>query len=107
MYKYRITPVGSLVNIRADHSASSADIGDLLGGHSAEGDTIYEVGTGASYQKWLNIKTLDGAAKEGWCAVIYNGSTLCTLIENAAPPPAGDPVTVEVFVNGASVYKYP
>jgi len=92
MYKYRITPVGSLVNIRADHSASSADIGDLLGGHSAEGDTIYEVGTGASYQKWLNIKTLDGAAKEGWCAVIYNGSTLCTLTENAAPPPAGLPV---------------
>lgn len=105
MYNYKITPVGSLVNIRADHSASSADVGDLLGGHIAEGNVLFETGLGATYQKWLNIQTLDGVAKSGWCAVIYNGSTLCTLTENTVPPPSAGYFDAVITDDSGKQYK--
>jgi len=100
MYKYKITPIGSLVNIRGDHSTTSADIGDLLNGHYAEGDVLYE--TADKSQKWLNIASLDGQPKSGWCAVFYNGSTLCTLTENTVTPPPPPPAGhhIEVVIDG-------
>lgn len=86
--KYKIVgsnPNSSYTNIRADHSTASPDIGDFLNGHVAEGDVLWE--NADKTQKWLNILTVDGAPKVGWVAVIYNGQTLCTLTENAPPPP--------------------
>lgn len=101
--KYKIVganPTNPFTNVRRDHSAASDDLGDFLNGHVAEGDVLWE--NADKSQKWLNIQTMDGVAKSGWIAVIYNGSVLCTLTENVTPP-AEDVVitqTIEQVVNG-------
>lgn len=81
------------VNIRADHSTSSADVGDLNVGASAVVSELWETGVtkGTDYEQWARIPT-------GWVAVWYRGSgvggKLCTLTGTLTPPPppAGLPV---------------
>ena len=99
MYIYKATPIGSMVNIRTDHTTASADIGDLLNGQFAEGDQLWE--NAEKTQKWLNIQAVNGQPKAGWVAVVYNGSLLCTL-ETNVPPPAGTSIelTIEQIVDG-------
>ena len=107
--KYKITPKSTSVNIRVEHSTTSTDIGDLLPGHYAEGDTLWTSGTigSSNYQLWLNIQTMDGAAKAGWCAVWYQGVELCTLTENVTPPPPPVVDTTVAFTPNVSVDGMP
>lgn len=97
--RYDITPKSSKVNLRADHSTASADVGDLLVGQHAQGDELWS----AAGEQWLHALEVNGAAKDCWIAVIYGGSTLCTLVDTA-PPPAGN-IAVGVSVDGASVFS--
>jgi len=87
------------INIRADHSTASADVGDFQAGQVAEVLELYPVSVPANTEQWARIA-------QGWVAVYY-GTQLCTLSGTLTPPPAADPVTVEVKVNGAVVYSYP
>ena len=105
--KYKITPKSTFVNIRSDHSTTSTDIGDLLPAHFAEGDVLWMSGTigTSNYQLWLNIQTLDGVAKSGWCAVWYQGTELCAMTENTPPPPPAETVVkvnLSAVVDGAT-----
>ncbi len=87
MYNYEITPaVSSAVNVRADHFATSTDIGDLNVGKVARGNDLWTDVTGQ--EKWLHILELDGQPKDGWVAVLHNGSPITKL--TALQPPVSD-----------------
>ena len=105
MYKFTATaknPNSTFVNIRADHSASASDIGDLLNGQKASGDVLWANSDGS--QKWLQISDINGVAKTGWVAVVYNGQALCELVENATEPPASTSHHLEVIIDGETVF---
>ena len=91
------------VNIRADHSTASADVGDFAAGQVADVLELYPASVPANTEQWARIAG-------GWVAVYY-GAQLCTLSGTLTPPPASDPVTIDingavaqVKLNGAIVY---
>lgn len=77
---YEVTPTAgkTYINVRADHSASAQDIGDLLAGQIAKGDELWLSGT---TEKWLKVHTVNGVALDGWIAVISNGKVFTDLTE--------------------------
>ncbi len=107
-YKFVCQNAGyAKLNLWSDHSAYSSDVGDLLNGEVAQGDVLETLPNG---EKWLAVKEVRGApypVQPAYVAVFYGGTWRGTLTENTTPPPPSDPVTVEVKVNGAVVYRYP
>lgn len=85
---YNATPVSgkSYVNIRANHTTSAADLGDLLAGQIAEGSELWTSGTA---EKWLRITKINGQPKDGWVAILSSGVKFCNLTE--IEPPATNP----------------
>ena len=108
MNKYHIVGANAgstFTNIRADHSASSEDIGDLPNGQFADGDTLWE--SADKTQMWLNILSKNGVAvtRTSWVAVKYNNQVLCTLTENTVEPPPATAHHLEVVVDGVVEYS--
>jgi len=90
------------INIRSTPeviNSPSNDVGDFQAGQVAEVLELYPASAAPNTEQWARIA-------QGWVAVYY-GAQLCTLSGTLTPPPASDPVTVEVKVNGAVVYSYP
>lgn len=93
---YEVTPVSgkTYVNVRADHSAASADIGDLRAGEKARGSELWVNGT---TDKWLHVTEVNGLPKDGWIAVLSGGNAFTVLTEITS-------VKVEVYANGALLH---
>lgn len=91
---YQVTPVAgkTYVNVRSNHTVTSADIGDLPAGQIAKGDQLWTSGTA---EKWLHITELNGAPKEGWIAVITSGVKFTELTEII--PPSANPIAEVKF----------
>jgi hypothetical protein len=99
-YKFKaICNVASL-NVRADHTTASTDIGDVLQGQSAYGN---ETWTDGALEQWLHVLEVNGQPKDGWIAIKHAGSTFCTLTE-LAPQPGAVSVSIELNDNGV-IYK--
>ena len=104
-------PDSSVLNLRATTSAAPPDAGDAPNGSICYSDAA-PIDTGDGF-KWLKVTSGTGLILAAgyslplYVATYFNGKSRGTLTENAAPPPDGDPVTVEVKVNGAVVYSYP
>ena len=82
-YKYQVVPKTVTVNLRADHSTTSADVGDLVPGQKAFGNELWADGT---QEKWLHALEVNGVAKDCWIAVIHAGSDITTLTDVPVTP---------------------
>jgi GH25 family lysozyme M1 (1,4-beta-N-acetylmuramidase) len=93
-YRYSLTPKpgATKVNVRADHNVSSADIGDLFAGQTAQGNELYVFGG----EKWLKCEVINTVNRVGWIAVIHNGADVCILTDYGAPPPSEKSATVTI-----------
>ena len=101
MYAYKIEPAGDYVNIRPDHSTTSGFIRQLKKGEIAEGNVIYEAGTGETLERWLNIQT----PVVGWVAEYYKGVMYGILTPQGTTPPPSGGIAVSVSVDGANVFS--
>lgn len=91
--RYKVTPTGSYVNLRADHTTGSADVGDLAAGQYAFGNEVWGDGI---QELWLHALEVNGIAKDCWIAVKNQGTAFSTLTDLGpiTPPP---PTEVEYF----------
>ena len=99
---YQATPVTGkdYINIRADHSVSSADLGDLKAGQVAKGSELWVSGT---TEKWLKITEVNGTPKSGWIAIVSGGFAYCVLTE--IQPPSSNPMAeVKFTASDGKVY---
>lgn len=99
-YTIVLAPNVAKVNIRADHSKSALDIGDFLPNQSAEGDELYQSGSGASFEQWLHISKQGDTIRDGWICIQHPvDGKLCILTDNN-PPAQSEPTMVEFSVLG-------
>lgn len=91
---YEATVKTAKLNVRADHTADAADVGDLLQGAKVQGDTLY---TAPNTDVWLRIPW---AGSFAWIATKYGGSDLCSVVDLGTPPPVSIHKTIELIDDG-------
>ena len=101
---YQGTVLASELNIRPQANTTQSPLGKLLKDDKVEADTV-------SAGWWHLTKITRAGANVALPAAnsySYEGATKGYIRTDAViQPPASDPVTVEVNVNGVVVYSYP
>jgi hypothetical protein len=77
--------VGTIVKLRV--SANVVVLGDAVWTAPADGNEVKKGDT------WLHVIAIDGAAVDGWMAIVHKGYPICDNFKEvvSTPPPVVDP----------------